>query len=151
MRRRHRLWRWQFSQLINWGDVDYLGIDTVEAVVEANRRRFGQRFNFECLDVTRNALPPGDLLLMKDVLQHWPDSEIIKFLPRLKQYQYSILTNDCYPSPKLNTDIAMTGYRPLDLRLPPYSLVADELLRYRTKEVAPELMNKLVLLHRAPR
>ena len=138
---------WQFSQLINWGDVEYLGIDTVQEVVEENRRRFGQRYKFECLDMTHEALPPGDLLLMKDVLQHWPNCEIIKFLPRIEQYQYGILTNDCYPSSILNTDITMTGYRPLDLRLPPFSLVAEEILRYGTYSNQPELLNKLVLLH----
>jgi SAM-dependent methyltransferase len=140
---------WQFSRLIDWGNIDYLGIDTVPAVIEANRKRFGTRYNFMCLDVTCDDLPAGELLLIKDVLQHWPNAVIQRFLPRLAQYRYVILTNDGYPSTTLNTDIRMTGYRPLDLRQPPFSFDAEELLRYRTDEVPLEQWNKLVLLHRS--
>jgi len=140
---------WQFSRLIEWGDVEYLGIDTVPAVVEANRKRFGPRYRFECRDVTNDKLPPTDLLLMKDVLQHWPNSAIQTFLPRLKNYRFAILTNDGCPSPRLNTEIRMTGYRPLDLRQPPFSVAMEELLRYRTDEVQREQWNKLVLLYRS--
>jgi len=140
---------WQFSRLIDWKHIDYIGIDTVPAVIEANQRRYGSRYQFECIDVTRDALPPGDLVIMKDVLQHWPNGIIRAFLPRLEQYRYAILTNCGYPSPELNTDIAMTGYRPLDLRLAPFHYASEELLRYRTDEVPSGQWNKLVLLHRS--
>lgn len=140
---------WQFSRLIDWGNISYVGIDTVPAVVEANRRRFGPRFEFECIDVTRDALPHGDLVIMKDVLQHWPNDTIRSFLPRLDQYRYAILTNCAYASPELNKDVAMTGYRPIDLRLVPFNYASEELLRYATDEVPGGEWKKLVLLHRS--
>jgi SAM-dependent methyltransferase len=140
---------WQFSRLIDWGKTEYIGIDTVPAVIEANRQRFGSRYQFECLDVSCDTLPPGDLVLMKDVLQHWPNDIILSFLPRLEQYRFAILTNCGNSSPDLNTDIAMTGYRPLDLRQAPFNYASEELLRYRSDEVPQGQWNKLVLLHRS--
>jgi SAM-dependent methyltransferase len=139
---------WQFSRLINWGNVDYLGIDTVPAVIEANRQRFGPPCRFECRDVSRDPLPPGDLLILKDVLQHWPSDTIRAFLPRLEEYRFVLVTNCAFDSPLLNSDIAMTGFRPLDLRQAPFFFEAEEVLRYRTDNAPPGVMNKLVLLHR---
>jgi SAM-dependent methyltransferase len=138
---------WQFSHLINWGKIDYLGIDTVPAVIEANRNRYGLHYRFEHRDVTRDALPPGDLVILKDVLQHWPNAAIQAFLPRLEQYRFVLVTNSAYESPLLNSDIAMTGFRPLDLRQAPFLFEADELLRYHADDAPPGLLNKLVLLH----
>lgn len=140
---------WQFSRLINWENIDYIGIDTVPAVIEANRQRYGLHYRFECLDVTRDTLPPGDLVIMKDVLQHWPNDAIQAFLPRLEKYRFAILTNCAYQGPSLNTEIAMTGFRPLDLRQAPFFFEAEEILRYHSDDSAPGLLNKLVLLHQS--
>jgi SAM-dependent methyltransferase len=140
---------WQFSHLINWGNIDYLGIDTVPAVIEANRQRYGAPYRFECLDVTRDTLPPADLVILKDVLQHWPTDTIQAFLPRLEEYRFVIVTNCTFESPSLNSDIAMTGFRPLDLRKAPFFLEAEELLRYHTDNAPAGLLNKLVLLHQS--
>ena len=146
---------WQFSKAIDWGDVDYVGLDVVPEVVEQNRRRFGPRFRFEHIDASRSALPKGDLLLIKEVLQHWPTSEILEFIPRMHQYRYVIITNniDVGPNqPMLNSDIGMGGYRPLDLRQEPFALPAQELLRFRSDEASEaDVFNKLVLLYEPAR
>jgi SAM-dependent methyltransferase len=136
---------WAFSRLVDWSGVDYLGVDAVDDVVQANRRAFGERARFRTVDITGESLPDGDLVILKDVLQHWPTEEILRFLPRLRRYRYALITNCAYGD-DLNTDIAMTGYRPLDLREPPFSVRAQELLRYRTDEVPEGTYNKLVLL-----
>jgi len=138
---------WAFSQFVDWGDVDYLGVDTVPAVVEHNRARFGSRYRFAYLDACRDPLPPADLVVMKDVLQHWPNDVIQAFLPRLSAYCYALITNDAWPPAGLNSDIAVTGYRRLDLRGAPFHLRATEVLRYRTVEIPEGCWNKLVLLY----
>jgi SAM-dependent methyltransferase len=141
---------WQFSKAVDWGDVDYVGLDVVLEVVEENRKRFGPRFRFEHVDGSRDDLPEGDLLLVKEVLQHWPTDKILEFIPRMARYRYVIITNnvDVGPEqPPLNSDIGMGGYRPLDLREKPFDLRAQELLRYRSDEASEKnVPNKLVLL-----
>jgi SAM-dependent methyltransferase len=136
---------WTFSQLVDWSAVDYLGIDTVDDVIEENRRRFGHRAKFETVDISTSSLPEGDLVILKDVLQHWPTVTIQEFLPRLRRYRWALITNCAYGD-AMNSDVAMTGYRPLDLREGPFHVPAEELLRYRTDEVEEGTLNKLVLL-----
>lgn len=137
---------WQFSRLIDWGEIDYLGLDTVPAVVRANRERFGPRFRFELLDVSVDALPLADLAIMKDVLQHWPNDTVRAFLPQLSAYRYVLVTNTVWPSELLNGDAPMGGYRPLDLRRAPFSIDAEAVLEYHTDESPGDTKDKLVLL-----
>ena len=140
---------WQFSHLVDWGDASYLGIDTVPNVIRANRKRYGNQFQFRIADVVSEPPPPGDLLIMKDVMQHWPTEVIREFIPNLRRYRVALITNSVVPAERLNAEIQPAGYRPLDLRLPPFELEAIELLRYHTDEVEAGVLDKLVLLVRA--
>ena len=111
---------WQFSQAMDWSSVDYVGVDVVRSVIEDNRRKYGSRAEFKCLDVVRGDLPKGDFVILKDILQHWPLKTIQDFLPRLKQYKWALITNSGYKASTLNTDCVLSGYRPLDLRQQPF-------------------------------
>jgi len=138
---------WAFSHKIDWSSVDYLGIDVVPSVVYQNRETYGELGHFECLDIFTQPLPDGDLVILKDVLQHWPTKTIQEFLPRLKQFRWALITNCGGENLEtLNTDVPMTGYRPLDLRKPPFNIKAEVSLRYHTDEVEDGFDNKLLLL-----
>jgi len=51
--------------------VRYTGLDIVpEAVEECNARYGNDCWRFEVADITGGALPGGDLMIMKDVIQH---------------------------------------------------------------------------------
>lgn len=133
---------WQFSRLIDWTGADYLGIDIVPTVIEANRRdgSSGQKkIRFECADIRDYSLPDADLYLVKDVLQHWPDGDVRSFLTRMAGREM-LITNSVGAR---HTDLKMPGhFRPLDVRRRPFSVPAQELLCY---EASPGDI-KLVLL-----
>jgi SAM-dependent methyltransferase len=139
---------WQFSQHVDWQGASYHGVDTVPSVMRQNQERFGSRASFSCLDISTAPLPQGELVILKDVLQHWPTKTIVDFLPRLSQYKWALVTNCGTENDSLNSDVAMTGYRPLDLRLEPFNVKADDSFWYRTDEVGPNELNKLVLIFR---
>jgi SAM-dependent methyltransferase len=122
---------WMFSRYVDWQGANYLGIDVVPSVIKTNRQRF-PAYRFECRDLVTSSLPPADLVLVKHVLQHWPTRIIKELLPRLAVFRYALITNDYRPSPDLNSDVAMAGYRPLDLRLAPFHLPARDVLLYTT-------------------
>lgn len=71
---------WQFSRLVDWKNVRYLGVDVVKPVIKTNRKEFGagRRIFLE-----RNFRDLGDtfaeygLILVKDLLHHldWEDSD----------------------------------------------------------------------------
>ena len=123
---------WQFSQFIDWTGIDYRGFDIVGAVIEANQRKFsgpGVRFQLALGD--GSDLPCADLLIAKDVLQHWSNDAIRQFLPNLRKYRYCLITNCVNPNGTTsNTDIQDGGFRYLDLRLAPFGVEAEELLSF---------------------
>lgn len=64
--------------------IDYLGLDVVPSLIESHRARH-PRWSFEVLDASTldpRELPDADLYWAKDVLQHWPDEAIVRFLDR---------------------------------------------------------------------
>ena len=123
---------WQFSRFVDWRGVDYRGFDIVPTVVERNQRDFGKDgISFALLRDPAD-LPPADLLIAKDVLQHWSGDSIAAFLPRLANYRHCLLTN-CVDvaGPTAYQDVPDGSFRPLDLRQPPFSLPAREIYRFR--------------------
>ncbi len=75
---------WQFSQFINFDGIKYIGIDVVSSVIDENTKFANENINFICGDISDfNQLKPYtnvDLILIKDVLQHWHDQEVDVFL-----------------------------------------------------------------------
>lgn len=112
---------WQFSRLIHWGDITYTGIDIVDSVVAANRERHASdTVHFQLFDDLAN-LPPADLILVKDVLQHLPNQLVRDYLDHFKtKYRWLIVTNDDLPQSRLNQEIDAGAWRPLRLDLPPF-------------------------------
>src|SRR6266545_4139062 len=87
---------WQFSQFINWGERRYLGIDVVANVIDANQKRFARaNISFTCADPLDDSFQPpaGDLLLMKDVLQHLSNANVQKMLKLVWRFKYALITN----------------------------------------------------------
>jgi len=118
---------WQFSHLIDWNGAKYIGLDVVPSVVEANRRRFTKHnVSFEVAGESYAELPVADLLLIKDVLQHWSTNEVMRFVcEALPKYRAALITNCIEPRSRVNAEIENGDFRPLDLRLPPYRLEAQ--------------------------
>ncbi len=119
---------WQFSRLVDWSGKRYLGVDVVPEVVAENRRAFAtQDVTFVEGDIRAQRLPKADLLVCKDVLQHWDLESVAAFLTRnLPRYRYALITNDLtsvHIAPEmLNTEIPIGHWRTLDLERPPFGV-----------------------------
>ena len=122
---------WQHSKLIDWEGIAYHGIDVVQDVVDANTERYGRAgVTFQCADITSCPLPGADLIICKEVLQHWPLADIVNFRRRVMWRRRVLIVNDCLPL-VANVDIEPGGYRPLDFTEPPLkSWNVTELLRW---------------------
>jgi hypothetical protein len=65
----------------------------VPDLVARNQRLFGgPRVSFRCLDATRDELPVGDLVLVREVLQHLSNAEIAVILGKLRNYRYALIS-----------------------------------------------------------
>jgi hypothetical protein len=86
------------GRLIASKRVRYIGVDVVDEVVRRNRDRHGaEGVEFVCLDITRDELPPGDLCLVRQVLQHLSNAEILAVLERTRGYPFVIVTEHLPP------------------------------------------------------
>jgi hypothetical protein len=71
----------------------YIACDVVEPVIQSNRSRFSSLdVDFRCVDITSEALPPGDVVFLRQVLDHLDNARIAQVLARLTPYKILILT-----------------------------------------------------------
>lgn len=72
----------------------YIACDIIERLIEFNKRKFGSLdADFGTLDLTRDELPPADIVFIRQVLQHLSNAQIKRALPQLTaKYRYLVLT-----------------------------------------------------------
>lgn len=134
---------WTFSEAINWNGARYVGLDVTRSVIERNRARY-PHVTFEHHDGrSLDAFRGFDLLIVKDVLQHWSNASIAAFLqqPALSSFEHVLVVN-CDDANEQNADIRDGEWRALNLFAPPFCM--------RDLRVAFAFKTKRVL-HRGPR
>lgn len=78
-------------------DVSYTGVDVVPALISYNQEHFARPgIEFRRLNMIEDDLPPGDLCLVRQVLQHLSNKQILKTLKSLRRYKYVIATEHVY-------------------------------------------------------
>ena len=71
----------------------YIAIDIVEKLINRNKRLFQEdNLEFYCLDITKDKLPSGDCVIIRQVFQHLSNTEIQNVIKKLANYKYVILT-----------------------------------------------------------
>jgi SAM-dependent methyltransferase len=71
-------------QLIEGEDWDYTGVDIVRPLIAHHNERYAtRRVRFLCRDLIDEALPEGDLYLIRQVLQHLDNRQITKIVEKL--------------------------------------------------------------------
>lgn len=101
---------------------DYIGVDVVPSVIEANQRNFSDATHkFLCLDVAADELPDGEAILCREVLFHLSFLDITLVLRNCsrKPRKYLMITTDS--STLINADIRSGDFRRLNFRRPPFS------------------------------
>ena len=123
-------------------NIQYFGFDAYEKLITHHKNHYAApKYNFQHLDVfaDREALPPADLYIMKDILQHWCLEDIYTFMDYIvesKKYKYIILVNCCLQKSD-DTDIPTGSGRPLSSQLYPLKKYKPlKIFNYFTKEVS---------------
>jgi hypothetical protein len=81
------------------GEISYTGVDVVGALIERNRRLFSRAdIEFRCLDMIEDDLPDGELCILRQVLQHLSNAQIIQILGKLSRYRF-VLIGEHHPDP----------------------------------------------------
>jgi hypothetical protein len=100
----------------------YIGADIVEPLIEENRRRHAANGrSFEVLDLTRDPLPPSDVILCRDCLVHLSLRRAIRAVENVIASGSTWFLATTFPGAvQRNRDILTGGWRMLDLALPPF-------------------------------
>lgn len=78
--------------------IHYLGIDIVRPLIERNARLFGSDFvRFEHKNAVEDELPDADLCLIREVLQHLSNDQIVRILGKLGAFRH-VLISDVRPA-----------------------------------------------------
>jgi hypothetical protein len=71
----------------------YIAIDIVEKLINRNKKEYKEdNLEFYCLDITKDKLPYGDCIILRQVLQHLSNTEIQDVVKKIAVYKYIILT-----------------------------------------------------------
>jgi SAM-dependent methyltransferase len=129
---------WQFSGAVDWKGARYVGLDIVPELIERNRAHF-PGVEFVVGDGRQLEAYAGfDLVLIKDVLQHWSTKNVLAFLkqPAFASFKHVLLTN-CDFDQRENQDIRDGDWRPLNfISRELASVGARVAFRFQSKRVA---------------
>ena len=83
----------RLTSALDFSNVEqYTCLDVAPQVIEnANGKLSAREF-----DAATQQLPEGDLLVIKDVLQHWPTQAVKQFQLQIPNFHYALVTNDAY-------------------------------------------------------
>ena len=73
---------------------NYIACDIVPELIEFNKHKYKTLdVDFRVVDLTTNDLPSGDIVFVRQVLQHLSNEQILKAIPKLcTKYKYLVLT-----------------------------------------------------------
>jgi len=112
-------------------NVRYVGLDVVPDLISYNQSRFGREgVEFRGGNIIEDELPDGDLCLIRQVLQHLSNEEIVRVLAKCGKYRHLLITEEIYAGRRMRPnydkphapDNRLYDRSGVYLDLPPYSL-----------------------------
>ena len=116
----------------------YLGLDIVDSVIAYNKLHYERtNVSYDTVDDIKDLSKyKGDLLILKDVIQHWSNDSIAYAKDHiLPNFKYAIIVNDIYfPSQgPVNSEIKTGDSRPLNLEISPFYMKLKLVRDYKAK------------------
>lgn len=89
-------------------NIIYKGLDVSEVVINHNNKHYcGDNISFCLHDASHDRVPPGDLVMIREVLQHLPNADVANILDNVEHCPHVLITNSQPLRPsRINHDIA---------------------------------------------
>jgi hypothetical protein len=85
---------------------EYIACDVVPDLIARNRTKFSDLdVEFRCLDITEDEFPSGEIALLRQVLQHLSNTQILNVLPKLSHYRFLLLTEHIPADPDFQPNL----------------------------------------------
>lgn len=131
---------WQIGKCLNLSNKKYMGVDVSSVIIEKTKENSSDSISFICDDIENMDFPKVDLILIKDVLQHLPNSSVSKIMNKvIANSKYALICNDCKPHDMINSDIEPGDWRPLDLSDKPFSYDIQDLKIFQSKDAVKKI------------
>jgi SAM-dependent methyltransferase len=137
-------------------DVKYVGCDIVEPLIAHHTAKHASgRVSFKRLDIVEDQLPPGDVVLIRQVLQHLSNADVARVLKKVGSYDTVVVTEglptqiEGEPNPDKPVGSGMrydwrTGRgRGLELDLPPFNLKTSHVCTVEAPEYGRIVTHKV--------
>ena len=111
-------------KLVEFNHIErYIGIDIVEEVICRNNIDYANdNMNFYCMDLVKDNLPYGDLLLCRDCLVHLDFNDGINIIKNIKRAGIKYLLVTTFTNRIFNRDLYLNDiWRPLNMELYPFN------------------------------
>ena len=109
-------------------DISYIGYDIVDdLIVKNNEQHAGEKIKFFVADICKTILADCDLLIIRDVLFHLSNEDLLSFKSILKETKFTYLLVSHHEHQNVvNTDINTGDFRELNVGIPPMNLPLDK-------------------------
>lgn len=137
----------QVAKRFDLTNRNYIGCDIVKDLIKYNIQNYskGNKISFLHLDIVHSEPPLGDLILIRQVLQHLSNKDIKIILNKIKNYKHILITDELpnNNSHEINSEVIKGGTRlenngGLYLEKPPFNCITETLLTY------PNTENKII-------
>ena len=110
-------------EIIKQKKIDYTGVDIVEELIEANKKKYlNKNFDFINDDIVNfNTSKKFDLIIIRDLFIHIPIYDIKKILQNIKEIDFKYVALNSY-SNNINNDVITGKHRKINLLIEPFNL-----------------------------
>jgi SAM-dependent methyltransferase len=111
---------WRLGKTYMLENKQYTGMDVSSVIINEIQANSKENIKFVYGDASVIDLQKNDLILIKDVLQHLSNRDVLSILNKvIGNCKYALICNDFYLGD--NVDIVAGGWRPIDLSKDPFN------------------------------
>ena len=118
---------WMSQVLAQCPEIEYIGGDIVDALIESNTQKYSTQFNakFMTIDIVNDPLPDAELMICRECLFHLSDADIKSFFNNFLKSNIAalLMTSDLVDEP--NRDIESGGFRWVNFFNTPWNFTTD--------------------------
>lgn len=107
---------------VDLGVERYIGADVVPDLIAVNKEKYARPGReFRTIDITRDPIPPVDVIFCRDCLIHLSEAYVLSALENFRRSGSKYLITTTFDATRRNTDILTGDTRMINLRIAPFN------------------------------
>lgn len=110
-----------WMKTVDLSGIAYTGADIVPSMIEGLQQAYPQH-SFKCIDITRDPLPTADFVMIRDVLFHLSNADVVRVLQNFVNSgsRYLATSHSFYVTQMDDVPSDPTTFRPVNLTTAPF-------------------------------